>query len=76
MVRFEVTEIIPSLPVSGLPSMMLILSPAPGDQEMEGSGTPVAVQVNVTAALPSFSVTVVSAVGAVIVTAAETKEQF
>ncbi len=64
----DVTEINPSLSVDVL-GVIVILPPAGVDQVMEGSGTPLAVQLNV-AMSPSSPVTSMSAGGAVISTGA------
>ncbi len=59
----DITEINPSLSVDVL-GMIVILPPADVDQVMEGSGTPLAVQLNVTA-FPSPPVTSMLASGSV-----------
>ena len=69
----ELIEIYPSRIVTGDVIVMFILPPTVADQVMEGSGNPVAVQVNVIV-LPSLPATVISAGGSVIVAAAKGKK--
>ncbi len=68
----DVTEINPSLSVDVL-GVIVILPPADVDQVMEGSGTPLAVQLNVTA-FPSSPVTSMLASGSVNTTGARIRE--
>ena len=65
MVRVELREMNPSLSVTAVLVLTLILPPSSGGvQVMEGSGTPLAVQVKVTTP-PSSSTTDMSLGGAV-----------
>ena len=64
----DVTEMNPSLSVNAF-ELIVILPSADGDQVMEGSGTPLAVQLNVTIPV-SFPITSMSSDGSVISTGA------
>ena len=59
----------PSLSVNASLEVIIILPSADVDQVMEGAGTPLAVQLNVTIS-PSFPITSMSADGSVISTGA------
>lgn len=62
MVSVEVTDINPSMSVITVSLVMFILPPAVRDQVIEGSGTPLAVQVKL-AMVPSSAITVMLVTG-------------
>lgn len=70
MVNVELTEMNPSLSATGEPDRIALLPPADGDHEIDGIGTPLAVQVKVAMPL-SFPVTVMPTSGVVMRMASE-----